>query len=111
MVVEDEAASASALQDLLLSANCDVELVDSAEAALSVLGARFFSLAIVDVCLPGMDGRALHERMAEDAHWCRIPAIVVSGQVAALPGRASAFLRKPVHAIELLALVERYSRI
>jgi CheY-like chemotaxis protein len=110
LVVEDEEPSATALQEVLLNASCDVEVVGSGEHALLELGARPFSLAIVDFGLPGIDGRTLLERMAADPNWARIPAIVVSGQNAALPGRAVAFLRKPVHSAELLALVERYSR-
>jgi CheY-like chemotaxis protein len=109
LVVEDEEPSAAALQEVLLNASCDVEVVESGEAALLALGARAFSLAIVDFALPGMNGRALLERMAADPNWARIPAIVVSGHQAALPGRAVAFLRKPVRAAELLALVQRYS--
>jgi CheY-like chemotaxis protein len=109
-VVEDEDASANALQDALSHANCDVEMVGSAEDALEALRDRFFSLAIVDVGLPGMDGCSLLERMAQDPNWARIPAIIVSGHVAALPHGAVAFLRKPINAPDLVELVQRHAR-
>src|SRR5579862_8405833 len=95
LVVEDEEASANALQEVLLQANCDVEVVGSAEDALEALQGRFYSLAIVDMGLPGMSGRALLERMSKDPNWARIPAIIVSGLVAALPYNSVAFLKKP----------------
>jgi DNA-binding response OmpR family regulator len=110
LVVEDDPAAASALQDALIHADCDVEVVGSAEAALKALRDRRFSLALVDLVLPGMDGRELLACMAEEPTWVQIPVIVVSGTQAALPHNAVAFLRKPVQPSELLDLVEHHAR-
>jgi DNA-binding response OmpR family regulator len=110
LVVEDEPAAATALQDVLVHSSCDVEVVGTAEAALKSLGESWFSLAIVDLALPGMDGASLLGRMAQDPNWARIPAIIVSGQSAVLPYNAVAYLRKPIQGDELLALLKRHAR-
>jgi CheY-like chemotaxis protein len=107
-VVEDDPAYAEALRELLVPADCEVEVAGSAEDALLALQRDSFALAVVDLILPAMDGRSLLRMMSRDPNWSSIPAIIVSAASAVLPDNAVAFLLKPIRSEELLALVSRY---
>ena len=77
---------------------------------MTALARRLFKVAVVDLLLPGMDGKTLLARMAENPTWKRIPAVVVSGAAVGLPHNAVAFLRKPIAGPELVALVTRHTQ-
>jgi CheY-like chemotaxis protein len=109
LIVEDDAATASALEQMLRPTH-DVVTAASAEEAQAALPGAAPSAALVDLGLPGMDGRALIQWMATQPKLRDIPVLIVSAGPAILPGNAVAFLRKPVNTAELLARLQRYQR-
>jgi CheY-like chemotaxis protein len=107
LVVDDDSACATALEEQLLQTRCAVVVVSSAEEALARLETDWFDVAIVDLGLPGLSGQALIQRMAADARTVGLPVVIVSAQNAVLPGGAVAYLRKPVNSPQLLDIVSR----
>ena len=88
-----------------------VETFDNAEAALVAIRAEPPGVLVTDVRLPGIDGRALFERVrTADAD---LPVILITGHgdismaVAAMRGGAYDFLAKPYPAEALMASVRR----
>ena len=88
-----------------------VETFDTAEAALSAIRAEPPGVVVTDVRLPGMDGRALFDRVrAEDPD---LPVILITGHgdismaVAAMREGAYDFLAKPYPAEALMGSVRR----
>jgi DNA-binding response OmpR family regulator len=101
LMVEDETAVANELSQFLLRRGYQVTPARDAGEAMARLDAGVFDLIITDIRMPGLDGRALVDRLSgdEDAP----PIIVVTGQIDYEPvrGNAPTVLRKPVSLREL----------
>jgi two-component system, chemotaxis family, chemotaxis protein CheY len=84
--------------------------------ALSLLETHAIELVITDLNMPGLDGRALIQKMRLDARWQKLPVIVVSSAAnAELHNElktlgAQAVLKKPPtpeHAAKCLEVLKR----
>jgi two-component system response regulator FixJ len=109
-VVDDDAAVRDALRFTLETAGLAVCLHDSATAFLAAApGAS--GCVLSDLRMPGMDGLALQERLAELG--ARLPIVLMTGQaeipdaVRAMRAGAIDFLQKPFTEDELLAALRR----
>src|SRR5690606_18901831 len=69
-------------QSILESAGYPVQLATSAEQALEMAAAAPYSLFLVDVEMPGMDGFTFVETTRADERFKHIPAILVSSRSA-----------------------------
>jgi len=76
LIVEDDAATAWALEQSLSDEGYAITSVDSAEKALAALRHQAFELVITDLRLPRMDGLELVRRV--QAKKTRAPVIVVT---------------------------------
>jgi CheY-like chemotaxis protein len=74
LVVEDDAGLRAYLSAILEEHGYRVIAAGSGEEALQALAGERAMLAVLDVGLPGMDGFAVAEHLAED-----VPVIVVTG--------------------------------
>lgn len=87
------------------------EAFAGAEQFLAAWGGGAPGCLIVDLCLPGMDGIDLVERLAA-GRW-NLPVVVISGHanvpiaVRAMEAGAVSVIQKPVAATRLLEVVER----
>jgi CheY-like chemotaxis protein len=72
------------------------------------------SLILLDLAMPGVDGREFRRLQQEDPALARIPVVVVSatGQAAQRADQLGdvGYLQKPYGAADLLAVVERFAR-
>lgn len=80
LVVDDSLTTRMLEQSILESAGYAVELAVSAEEALVKARGGRYSLFIVDVEMPGMDGFQFLETVGADAELRRVPAILVSSR-------------------------------
>jgi two-component system chemotaxis sensor kinase CheA len=67
-------------QSILESAGYDVDLATSGEDGLEKARARRYSLFLVDVEMPGMDGFTFVERIRSDPSLRETPAILVTSR-------------------------------
>ena len=74
LIVEDDAALRRYLKTAVEEQGYDVIAAGSGEEALQALGDVKAMLAVLDIGLPGMDGFAVAEQLAND-----VPVIVVTG--------------------------------
>lgn len=74
LVVEDDAGLRTYLTEILEEQGYRVVAAGSGEEALAALGSVKATLAVLDIGLPGMDGFAVAEHLAND-----VPVIVVTG--------------------------------
>jgi FixJ family two-component response regulator len=108
-LVEDDAQIAKALARLLREHDLRTVVYDSAEAFLARHDAHAPGCLVLDVQLPGLDGLALQQRLAERAPG--LPIVFLTGHgdipmsVRAVKAGAVDFLTKPVDAETLLAAV------
>lgn len=111
LVVDDDEEMCESTADLLRQAGYAVTCCDSGDQALSRLRSGLRPAVImVDYKMAAMNGAEFLLACREDEALARIPTVLVSGfardSVAQLAG-ATAFLRKPFHADELLGVVQR----
>jgi two-component system chemotaxis sensor kinase CheA len=78
LVIDDSLTTRMLEQSILESAGYEVELAVSAEEALTKARDRRYSLFIVDVEMPGMDGFDFVAETRADAELRHIPAILVT---------------------------------
>jgi two-component system sensor histidine kinase RpfC len=110
LVADDHVANRMVLQRMLQKAGHNVVTVDNGDDALSALDAGGFSLAIVDLHMPGVSGLDLLRelRVMEAGGGSHTPVVVLSADVTpesiqrCQQAGAHAFLPKPVVASRLL---------
>ena len=83
LIVDDSLTTRMVEQGILESAGYAVQTAASAEEALDKARAQKFSLFLVDVEMPGMDGLELVSRICSDPSLRDTPAILVTGRSSA----------------------------
>jgi two-component system copper resistance phosphate regulon response regulator CusR len=113
-VIEDEAKMAMVLTRALTAAGFGVRAVDTGGGGLAALEGDEFSLAILDLLLPDVDGVAVLARAPKVAP--RTPILVLSAvsdvrsKVVCLELGACDYVAKPCELPELVARVRRNAR-
>jgi CheY-like chemotaxis protein len=111
LIVDDEEIIASTLQKVFALKGYEAVAVHSAEAALALLPDWLPDVAILDVCLPGMNGIDLAIRLKAEYPTCQLALISGDATTADLLLEASSaghtldVLAKPIHPSVLLDLV------
>ncbi len=111
LVVEDEAALAIAVADMLRDAGYVVERAADGKDALEKVGARAFDLVICDLKMPRVDGKMFYRALAKSAPALARRVIFVTGDVAGteaerfLSTTGCRWLAKPFRSADLLRAV------
>lgn len=112
LIVEDEKINRVTLEDALAGAGYSVASCGSAEEGTKLARQNGFSLAIVDLKLPGMDGMGFLESVRESAPHVEVILITAYGSiplaVQAMKSGAYDFLTKPFSTEELILKVGRF---
>ena len=100
LVVEDEAAIAELLREMLEEEGYEVALAGDGQAALGQVMEARPDLVLSDVMMPVLDGRALCRILQANSAFCSIPIVLMSA--ARQPSadedcRPAAFVQKPFH--------------
>jgi DNA-binding response OmpR family regulator len=109
LVVEDDSETREALVAALRAAGFPVLASDEGRKALELAAAVGPSVVVLDLSMPGMDGREFLARRKELAAVQRIPVVVVSAD-RARDVQADAVFQKPLHVPDLLATIARLAR-
>jgi two-component system, OmpR family, KDP operon response regulator KdpE len=113
LVVDDDPQMLRAVENALKARGYGVLTAESGESALGVLAEEELDLLLLDLGLPGIQGRDVIERLRA---WSELPVIVISvrdGQddkVAALDAGADDYVTKPFGMKELLARMRAVQR-
>ena len=113
LVVDDDKQMLKAVTNALSARGYDVLTAASGEAALEIAAEEEPDLVLLDLGLPGMEGREVIERLRT---WSELPVIVISvretqdDKVAALDAGADDFVTKPFGMKELLARMRAVRR-
>jgi two-component system chemotaxis response regulator CheY len=113
IVVDDSAMMRLVIGRALRMLGLPIGRIDEAGdgvAALAVLRARPFDLAIIDINMPHMNGLELIDAIAADEQLAHVPVVVVSTeaskqQLAAIQGGGIRFVRKPFDPERLLEAI------
>ena len=108
-IVDDDSAVRDSVQDLLDFAGFSTAAFGSAESLLQSERLPSVECLVTDLCMPGMNGLQLHQRLM--ASKLSIPAILITGcaeeqvRAQALEAGVAGYLAKPLRSDELLACV------
>lgn len=111
LVVEDSPTQAAALAALLESADYEVDVARSADAALTRLAGCTFDLVISDVVMPGMSGYDLSRTIKEREDLRDIPIVLLTSLadpldiIRGLECGADNYVTKPYEDEQLLARI------
>ena len=111
LVVEDEAALASAVTDALRDAGYVVEHASDGEEALARIKSQTFDGVICDLKMPRLDGKAFFRTLSAGSPGLAKRVVFVTGDVAATEAEAfldqsgCRWLAKPFRLVELLRVV------
>ena len=112
LVADDEEGTLALIADMLAHAGFDVVAARDGTEALRRAREAPPDLALLDVMMPGMDGREVCRRMGADPALTHVPVILHSSadeqDVAWRACGADAFLQKPFRVAHLPALVRRH---
>lgn len=112
LIVDDDAANLDVLDRQLTRRGHRVRAAGSAEAAIALLEADTFDLALIDILMPGTNGIELLTRLKADMRWRHLSVLMISGLgdtsavAACITAGADDYLQKPVDPVVLHARVE-----
>ena len=116
LIVDDDRMVAAAVADALQSYGMETVVCGSAEDALARLQAEPIDVMLLDLVLPGMDGREFCELLKADRRWAALPVIMVTvleqlaDRVQGLELGASDYITKPFDLQEVVARVRAVLR-
>ena len=115
LVAENDHLNRTMAEMLLVRAGCLVDLACNGQEALAMLKRRMYSLVLVDVETPAIDGRRAIDqiRRGEEGAGRRVPVVAliasaVDGRAAAAVEGADQCIGKPLTPEAIIAAVERF---
>ncbi len=114
LVVEDNPDNMKFMIWSLEDEGYKVEGVSSGEAALNMLNVREFDLILMDISLPGMDGKEATRRIRIQDRFADLPIIAVTAHAikgedqAILNSGVSALVTKPIDEKQLWGIVRAH---
>ncbi len=114
LLVDDEAAITDRLAPFLSRAGFDVKVAPNGQAALREIDSCTPGLIILDVLMPGLDGREVLRRLRQNGDWTPIILLTQVGESAeramALMEGADDYINKPFDPNELVARIKTVLR-
>ena len=118
LLVDDSRTTLIAMARVLVGLQTDIHLAQSGEKALEQVDEHDFSVILLDVNMPGMDGMETAARIRERPNGASTPLIFVTGneedESTRLDGYgvgAVDYLYKPVKPAALRALLSQINRV
>jgi len=110
LLVDDEVGFTGSLNKVLSNRGFDVKEAKDGLMALSMIGSEHFDVVVLDIKMPGMDGKQVFREISRLTTEPRV--IVLTGHYALFEGEdawlkgAYAYLLKPCPISKLVALIE-----
>lgn len=110
LVIEDDAYSRDALASLLAAEGCEAQSASDGESGLEKAHESHPDIIILDLNLPGIDGRQVIEMIRNDSTLKSVPILIVTGDEDerardAVGVGADAYLTKPVEFDDLIRAI------
>ncbi|MCT7374613.1 response regulator transcription factor [Chelativorans salis] len=115
LIVEDEPNIVESLRFILERADYDVHSISDGRAALERLREQPYSVVVLDIMLPGMNGLDVLRAVRQDDKLAHLPVIVLTAKGQAQDRRAAAkvgansFITKPYSNAEVVKRVGEFA--
>lgn len=114
LIVDDDPSIRESLSSFLNRAGFSVSTLKNGEKALAVLGKEHPELLILDVLMPGLDGRETLRQIRRAGNWTPVILLTQVGDATeramALEDGADDYINKPFEAQELVARIRAVLR-
>ena len=107
LVIDDEQSIRTLMVAILEDEGHEVLQAADGYQGLDVLESETPDIVILDIMMPGIDGRETYRRIRERPHLEHIPVIMVSAGAYGAPETVNAFMRKPFNLSDFLATLDR----
>lgn len=107
LVIDDEQSIRTLMAAILEDEGHDVLQAADGLQGLDVLEHEVPDIVILDIMMPGIDGRETYRRIREQPRLADVPVIMVSAGAYGAPESVSAFMRKPFNLADFLATLDR----
>jgi CheY-like chemotaxis protein len=114
LIVEDNRISQQVLSSILSKGHFEFDCVSDGYAAIDATAAVQYSLILMDLQMPGMDGLEAAQRILENPTYRDVPIVALTAEVTdhiraqCRQTGMAAFLNKPVNASDLLESVHHF---
>jgi len=111
LVVEDNPDNQQLATWILEDHGFTVTCVDSAEEGLELLEISRFDIVLMDISLPGMDGKEATRKIRQSPHLAKLPVLALTAHAVhgeredILASGVNGLATKPVDETELIALI------
>jgi CheY-like chemotaxis protein len=113
LIVDDTIEVAQLLVEVCTTNGYYADFALHGEAALYKMERIYYSLALIDIILPGLDGNQIAERVKQfpEPH-CRIPLVAMTGEGAAIVNKELFVhqLQKPFLPRNVRAIIHKYAK-
>ncbi len=113
LIVEDDPDGQEVLSRILRHRSIPHDVAATGEEALDMVHRNPYTMAIVDLALPGLDGWGLLSAMQKDADTAQVPCVAVTAfhspevAVKAIDAGFLAYFPKPIEATAFIRELER----
>lgn len=107
LVIDDEQSIRTLMAAILEDEGHVVLQAADGYQGLEVLENETPDIVILDIMMPGIDGRETFRRIREQPHLESMPVIMVSAGAYGAPESVNAFMRKPFNLNDFLATLDR----
>lgn len=117
LLIDDSAPNLRLAGFLLKSEGLEVRTAESAERALELLAAEEFSLVLVDIQLPGMDGLELTRLIRSKHEWAGLPVVALTAyamrgdEARMLAAGCDGYISKPIDTRSFPNQVRKYLKV
>lgn len=110
LIVDDDENIARTFSRILQKNGYETDTAQTAREAVEKAAAKFFDVALIDICLPDMNGIDLLHELSD--HGQKMVKIVITGFPTMANGDAhpDAYLLKPVKPQDLLSLIKQKTK-
>lgn len=107
LVIDDEQSIRTLMAAILEDEGHVVTQAADGYQGLEALKHEIPDIVILDIMMPGIDGRETFRRIREQPHLQHVPVIMVSAGGAYAPESVNAFMRKPFNLNDFLKTLDR----
>ena len=107
LLVDDDPAILRLLDVNFRMEGFDVDATSHGEEALAAAARQTPDVVVLDLMLPGLDGREILQRLRESPSTADVPALFLTarGRAEATTGDDARYIQKPFDTVELVATV------